>query len=107
MAAMGQQVIDAGGAIVEVLETTWFGVSSRSDLDAWVNTYRLPVTSVIDDPARAPALQTFNALGQREEAYVIDLRTMRIISRIQGSVAGIGTPSAKTAMEQLLQLLGP
>ena len=105
MAAMGNSVVMAGGAIVEVLETK-FVVSNpaRSDLDAWINKYGLPVTSVRDPDASG--LTTYNTLGVRETVYLLDLKTMKIVDKINGSTAGQGDSSAKTGMQRLLVLLG-
>ncbi|MGZ7033153.1 MAG: hypothetical protein ACXVIJ_14430, partial [Thermoanaerobaculia bacterium] len=83
MAAQGKTVVDAGGVIIEILETRSFGAPTKADLDAWVKTYKLPVTSLID-PASKP-LQTFNSYGRRENTFVVDLRTMKILKKVSGS----------------------
>ena len=53
MAAMGKQVIDAGGAIVEILAGDFGQPLTKTKLDAWVTTYKLPVTTVKDPDAMA------------------------------------------------------
>jgi hypothetical protein len=105
MAAMGKQVLTAGGVITEILAGYAGTAPSKSNLDAWVNTYGLPVTSVID-PSNMP-LQSLNALVRREYTYVIDLSNMKIIDRYIGSTNGTGISSAMTGMQTLLSLLGP
>ena len=77
---------------------------TRTTLATWIDTFGLRVTSVIDrDPD--PETETFAALGIREQAFVIDLSTMRIVFQINGSVAGIGDPSVVTAINETLRLL--
>lgn len=95
---------DAGGAVVEILATNAFSAPSKKDLDAWIKTYQLPVTTVrdVDNPAK----RTIDALERREIAYIVDLSTMRIVRRIDGSVAGIGDSAVKTVITDILVLLG-
>ena len=97
-------MLDAGGVVVEVLMTKVGGAVSRSDLDAWVNNYKLPVTSMKDpDNTGTP---TFNTLGVRETIFELDLRTMKIIKVIHGSTSGTPPSSAKQAIFDMLVLLG-
>jgi hypothetical protein len=103
MAQMGKQVVDAGGVMVEVLEQD-VTTPTKDDLDAWVNTYQLPITSVKDPDSNEG--ETKAALADREHAYIIDLSNMKIIQVITGSQLGIGTPSAQDAMNMMLTLLG-
>lgn len=93
MGAQGKQVVDAGGAIVEVLYT--------GDLDAWITTYDLGVTTVKPKDARSQEV-----LGIRETVFIIDLATMQIVYKTQGSLAGVGDSSAKTGMAEMLTILG-
>jgi hypothetical protein len=104
MAATGNQVVSAGGVIVEILGANAGGAASKADLDAWVNTYSLPVTSV-RDPDSMP-MQSMNALIRREYCYIIDLSTMKIVNVDIGSIFGIGASSASTSMTKMMQLLG-
>jgi hypothetical protein len=62
--------------------------------------------TTVKDPDNLP-LQSLNALQRREIAYVVDLRTMKVVQKILGSVVGVGDSAAKTAMDQVLALLGP
>jgi hypothetical protein len=87
-----------------VLETNGGREPTRADLDNWITTFGLRVTSVIDrDPD--PETETYDALGIREQAFVVDLSTMRIVFQINGSVAGIGDPSVVNAINEILRLL--
>lgn len=90
--------------MVEILETTSLGPVTRTNLDAWVTTYGLRVTSVIDPPAER-VTRTFMTYGIRESLFVVDLRTMRIVNKYNGSVAGVGASSVSMATERILQLL--
>jgi hypothetical protein len=105
IASGGKAVVDAGGVVIEVLETTGFVTqASKTDLDAWVNKYMLPVTTVKDpDGSGTP---TLNALGQREQAYIIDLTTMTIAQIIQGDITGIGATSGGKGLAAMHVLLG-
>lgn len=92
--------------IIEVLETKNLSTTTgptRADLDTWITTYKLPVTSLIDPPS-AP-LATFNTYGQREQAFVVDLKTMKILKKVEGSLAGVGDSSVKQLIPFLLDLL--
>ena len=90
--------------MVEVLESYSNGPVTRANLDAWVNTYGLRVTSVIDPPAER-VTRTLSTYGIRESLFVVDLRTMRIVQKYNGSVAGVGASSVGMAIERVLQLL--
>lgn len=104
MAAKGKSVVDAGGLVIEVLETDAGGPVSKSNLDAWITTYKLPVTSMMDPPGTGTP--TFKALGQRETTYIIDLRTMVILRHIVGDTTGLVTPGVDTGISEILTLLG-
>ena len=90
--------------MVEILESNAGGPVSRAQLDAWVNTYRIPVTALIDPPADNVTL-TLMTYGIRESLFVVDLRTMRIVNKYNGSVAGIGPSSITQGVTRILQLL--
>jgi hypothetical protein len=105
LATGGASVVNAGGVVIEVLETTGFtSQASKTDLTSWVNKYQLPITSVKDqDGSGTP---TLTALGQREQAYIIDLTTMKIIQIIPGDITGAGATSGGKAMTAMHTLLG-
>jgi hypothetical protein len=90
--------------VVEVLESYSGGPVTRGNLDAWVSTYGLRVTSVIDPPDER-VTRTLSTYGIRESLFVVDLRTMRIVNKYNGSVAGVGASSVSMATERILQLL--
>lgn len=97
-------MLAAGGAVVEILESTAFAFTPRANLDAWVNTYHLPVTSVIDPPDER-VTRTLMTYGIRESLFVVDLRTMRIVAKFNGSVAGTGDSSITMGIARMLELL--
>jgi len=106
MAAMGKQVLDAGGIIIEILGGgNTGGQPTRQELDAWITTYNLPVTTVKDPDSMPQA--SLQALVQREHTYIVDLSTMKIVNFFAGTTTGIGTTGAKMGMQTMLQLLGP
>ena len=78
--------------------------ASKTDLDAWVNKYMLPVTTVKDPDGTGTV--TLNTLGGREQAYIVDLTTMKILQIITGDITGIGATSGGKAMTAMHQLLG-
>jgi hypothetical protein len=97
-------VLDAGGVVVEVLQSSRKAEPTLAELDAWITTYELPVTSVMDRDPDAET-ETFDALGVREQIFIVELSTMKIVFQVNGSTAGIGDPSAKTAIDHILTLL--
>jgi hypothetical protein len=78
---------------------------SKTNLDAWINNYSLPVSTLIDPASNSS--QTLTALFRREYSYVVDLGTMKIVEVYVGSTNGTGTPSTTPAIDLLAQLLGP
>jgi hypothetical protein len=56
---------------------------------------------VIDREPRA----TVNAFGIRETAVIIDLRTMKIVRKINGATDGTGTTSVAQLVPEILELL--
>jgi hypothetical protein len=105
MAAMGKQVVDAGGVMVEILAAKAGLAVTKADLMAWIDTYQLPVTTV-RDPDAMPT-QSITALVRREYTFIVDLKTMKIVNRYIGSTDGSGISSAMTGMQTMLSLLGP
>lgn len=102
---MGKSVTDAGGVIVEILGTKAGGAVKKADLDAWITTYKLPVTSVIDTPAGS-STKTLTFFGIRETCVIVDVKTMKIVRKINGSVTGTGDSSVKQLVPEILKLLG-
>lgn len=97
-------MLAAGGMVLEILESTAGGFTPRTNLDAWVNTYRLPVSVAIDPPAER-VTRTLMTYGIRESLFIVDLRTMRIVNKFNGSVAGIGDSSITMGIARILELL--
>jgi hypothetical protein len=98
-------VVQAGGVVIEVLETSGFITqATMADLMSWVSTYSLKNTTVKDpDGSGTPSLNYF---GRRDTAYIVDLTTMTVIQWIDGSIAAQTTNSAGLAMTQMHTLLG-
>lgn len=97
-------MVDAGGLVVEVLETKSLAPVSKTDLDAWIDKHKLPVTSMMDPPGSGTP--TYKALGQRETTYIVDLRTMVIVRHIVGDTTGFATPGIDQGITEILKLLG-
>lgn len=97
-------MVALGAIVVEVLETVATGPTSKSNLDAWINTYKLPITSMMDaDPA---SLGTYTALQRREQGWIVDLSTMKIVKKYTGTTDGSPdglVSSAKTDLAALLK----
>lgn len=101
----GAAVVQAGGVVIEVLETTGFTTqATQTSLEASINKYQLPVTTVKDPDGTGTA--TLNALGHREQAYIIDLTTMKIVDIIEGDETGLGSTSGGLALTEMHTLLG-
>jgi hypothetical protein len=103
LAANGAKVVQAGGAIVEILAG-----DTKANLDAWVNNFML-FTTTVRDPDAMPA-QTLTALVRREYCYVVDLDTMKIVTvdigTTDGSKPGGISSSLQEAMSEVLTRLG-
>lgn len=97
-------MLDAGGVIVEILASKLGGPPTMMDLQAWINTYGLINTTVMDLPGTGTV--TLNTYGIRESAFIVDLTTMQVLVKINGSVAGVGASSVAQAIPMLLTLLG-
>jgi len=103
----GAAVVQAGGVVVEVLMTAGFGpIATQMNLNSWVQNHMLSVTSVkdADGPSVSP---TYEQMGRRDQAYIIDLSTMTVIQCIDGNVAPVpGMTSGGLAMTAMHTLLG-
>jgi hypothetical protein len=113
LAAQGKQVVDAGGVVVEVLQT--YSRPSGTDepnlmnLTTWADTHSLTVTSVIDRDLDAE-LETFTYTRRREQAFVVDLSTMRVVFQFAGSTSATGAEdeySVQNAINDILVRLAP
>jgi hypothetical protein len=110
----GAAVVQAGGVVIELLESAGFvDIATQADLQAWVNdptapegAHALYVTSVADPGTSTTASPSLAFFGQREQAYIIDLSTMKILQYINGDISGIGATSGGLAMTAMHKLLG-
>lgn len=88
--------------LVEVLTEGFSGAPTRMNLDVWVMTQSLSLTTLMDRSTR----RAFMVLGRREISYVVDLRTMRIVRKVQGDTSGAtSTATLNAAVDQMLTLL--
>ncbi len=106
-----QAVLDAGGVIIEILESNGVGFLpvQQSDLEAWININPpLEVTALMDPPGTTGSGQantTLNTYGQRENTYVVDLQTMVILHKCIGSTTSAPPDSVLEAETCLMGLL--
>jgi len=98
-----KKIVDAGGIIVEILATKASAPPTESDLRTWISSNTLMVTAVID-AADAPKA-TLNAFGIRETAVIVDLRTMKILQKINGSTTGAPPSSIQQLLSEMLTLV--
>jgi hypothetical protein len=96
------RVADAGAdgpAVVEVLgsDSIQATIADRAHLDAWITTFGLVVTTVIDAPGHDFA--TLQSFGVRETALVLDLATMQVVYRSTGDLA----PDGPTGLDDAFQ----
>ena len=104
-APTAKTIVQMGGVVIEVLETTGFtAIATQSDLEAWIDKYQLPVTTV-KDPDGSSGTPTLTTLGHREQAYIVDLTTMKILQVIEGDETGIGATSGGKALAAMQTLL--
>lgn len=89
--------------MIQILETRALAPPVKNDLDAWVNTYKLTITALMDPPG--VGTRTLDTYGRRENAFIVDLKTMKIVQKISGSILGVGTSSAKQLIPPILTLL--
>jgi hypothetical protein len=101
--------VDAGGAVVEILGTYGFVPATpptKAQLDSWITTGNLTVSSFIDAPGKTA--QTINLFQVRERAVVVDLSTMKVVWHGDGDQAGGVTNNAvHVGAQQILTFLGP
>jgi hypothetical protein len=101
----GASVDQAGGQLIEVLMTVDFSSApTMANLESWVNKYNLSFTVMADTD---PSLPTNNTLGRRDQAYIIDLTTMKVLQYIDGSIVADGNNnSGALGMAAMHKLLG-
>ena len=81
-----------------------FMPATRTDLDAWIETYGLTVTSLLDAPGSSG--QTLQTLGIREATAIVQLPGMNIVWFDDGDQSGALRTGADTAIDEMLGLLG-
>jgi hypothetical protein len=94
---LGKQIIDAGGKVIEVLDDT------RANLDAWITTHNLNITSLIDAPGMAG--KTLTLLGIRETSIIIKMPEMKIVYLNHGNQSGFGDTGVVAAKAEIVRLL--
>jgi hypothetical protein len=72
-------------------------------LEAWIKTYNLNITSLIDAPGMAGA--ALNAGTIRETVFIVQMPEMKIVYVNHGDVSGTLPPSVDAATTQILSLL--
>lgn len=97
-------MIDLGVKIVEILSSRLGQTTTKADLDAWVTTYNLDVTSMID-AADSPR-GALTAAGIRETAWIVEMPSMKILWMSHGDVTGQKPPTIVEAETELHTLLG-
>jgi hypothetical protein len=105
LASGAASVVAAGGVVIEVLTSTNIGASpaTQTDLQNWINNFSL-VNTTVKDPDGA-GTYTLDNYGPREQAYIIDLSTMKIVDIEVGVIDG--TPhSAGQGLSKMHMLLG-
>lgn len=96
--------MDAGGIIIEILASKQLSPQpTQADLRAWITKQKLIVHSLIDPPGSANV--SLNAFGIRETAVIVDLKTMKILKKINGSTAGAPPSSIQQLLAEMLTLV--
>ena len=109
-------VVQAGGMVIEVLESANFvAVPTQMQLQTWISdptaaqgAHALYVTTVADAPSSS-GTPSWSFFGRRDQAYIVDLTTMKIIKYIDGNIgptAGGTGNSGPQAMAYMHMLLG-
>jgi hypothetical protein len=93
MGEEGAAIVDAGGVFVEVVEQgSSPGPSTQADLDGWVATHDLEISTV--KPRNGETAQ----LEGREWSYIINLETMTIEFKQKAGING--------ALDEMMERLG-
>jgi len=97
-------MVDLGAVVIEVLETKATVAPVQADLDAWITSHALPITSMIDAPSSP--LATYHALQRREQGWIVALPSMQIVKKYTGSTDGSPDGLVASAKADLATLLG-
>lgn len=79
-----QQIVTRKGVIVSVLGID--GVATRADLNNWINSSKVALTTVRDPDGKYP--QSKAVLMTREWYFTVDLKTMKIVHKEFGDQGG-------------------
>jgi hypothetical protein len=105
LATLGKGLVDAGGRVVEILsQKTGSTPALRPDLDAWIDSYDLTVTSMID--SAATPLGAVKAVGVRETVVILELPSMKVVYMDHGDTTGKTASSIIAAAAEMHALLG-
>lgn len=97
-------IIDAGGAVIEIVITKAFtGPPAKADLDAWITKYSLVNTAAMDPTGTGTP--THDLLGERDTAYIVELPSMKVKAKIIGSYSGATPGSIEKGFAQMKTLL--
>jgi hypothetical protein len=87
-----------------VLSTTAFANNaSRDELDAWVNSVELTVTTVMEGEGQDRA--SLQAFGIREALVIVELPSMTVVHYDPGDQSGTLDPSVVVGLAKLHELL--
>jgi hypothetical protein len=78
--------------------------ATQTSLQQWIGKYMLQVTTVRDPDGTGTA--TLNALGRRDQAYILDLTTMTVVDVVEGSTSAVTVISGGLAIQKMAMLLG-
>ena len=91
-----QSIVTRKGMILEVVGID--GMISMQGLSNWITSSKVEITTVRDPNGKYP--QSKNVFVTREWSYVVDLASMKVVSKYFGSYGG-GAPSI-TALNKAL-----
>lgn len=101
MGEQAQAAVEAGAVVVEVVEQgASTGAPSDADMNGWIQTYGLEITTV--RPKDGDTMQ----LEGREWAYIVDLADMKIVWKAFGSYGTTSNSSATQGLAEIQTLLG-
>jgi hypothetical protein len=100
----GKGILDAGGAVLEILSAKSGKATVRADLDAWVTTYNIDVSSFIDAPSAPTA--ALKVATVRETVFIVHMPNMKIVWTVHGDTSGVKPPSIVAAAAEMHTLLG-
>jgi hypothetical protein len=100
----GTGILDAGGAVLEILSAKSGAATVQADLDAWITSYNLKVSSFIDAsdaPTAALKMATI-----RETVFIVEVPSMKVVWAVHGDTSGVQPNSIIAAGQEMHRLLG-